>query len=120
MFTIDPLIIHDLRNPLGTVSACAEMLIDMPLAPDHAKRLGCNIYKVAGRMRELLDELAGVKQTPWRRCPQAERQKSPEGKPEIARSSRWKTRAPEFLQSFTTAYSSHSLLRERKTVWGWD
>jgi len=58
MFNIDPLIIHDLRNPLGTVSACAEMLIDMPLTPDHAKRLGRNIHKAADRMRELLAELA--------------------------------------------------------------
>jgi signal transduction histidine kinase len=68
MFNIDPLIIHDLRNPLGTVSACAEMLIDMPLTPDHAKRLGRNIHKAAGRMRELLAELAGGTQTAVENC----------------------------------------------------
>jgi K+-sensing histidine kinase KdpD len=64
-FAIDPLstfIIHDLRNPLEAICACAEMLIDLHLTPEHAKRLGRNIHKAAGRMRELLSDLVGVTQ----------------------------------------------------------
>jgi signal transduction histidine kinase len=62
---IDPLstsIIHDLRNPLAAICAAAEMLTDPHLTPDHAKRLRRNINKAAGRMRELLADLTGVKQ----------------------------------------------------------
>ena len=64
-FAIDPIctsIIHDLRNPLGAIYACAEMLIDLPLTPETAKRLGRNIHKAAGRMRELLADLVGMTQ----------------------------------------------------------
>ena len=68
ILTFDPLIIHDLRNPLGTVSACAEMLIGMPLTPDYAKRLGRNIHKAAGRMQDLPEELAGGTQTAVESC----------------------------------------------------
>jgi signal transduction histidine kinase len=65
MFTADSLsisIIHDLRNPLASICACAEMLTDLGLTPDHANRLGLNICKAAGRMRELLADLVGVTQ----------------------------------------------------------
>jgi signal transduction histidine kinase len=65
MFTPDPLsmsIIHDLRNPLAAICACAEMLNDPQLCPDHVKRLGGNIHKAACRMRELLADLVGVTQ----------------------------------------------------------
>jgi two-component system, NtrC family, sensor histidine kinase HydH len=65
MFTADPLsmsIIHDLRNPLAAISACAEMLNDPELSPDHVKRLGGNIHKAAGQMRGLLADLLGVTQ----------------------------------------------------------
>lgn len=55
-------IIHDLRNPLAVIYASAEMLIQLNLAPDHAQRLGRNIHKAAGRMRELLADLIGVTQ----------------------------------------------------------
>lgn len=64
-FAIDPLctsIIHDLRNPLAAICACAEMLIDLHLTPENAKRLGRNIHKAAGRMQELLSDLLGVTQ----------------------------------------------------------
>jgi signal transduction histidine kinase len=62
---IEPLstsIIHDLRNPLAAICASAEMLTELHLTPDHAMRLGRNIHIAAGRMRELLADLAGVTQ----------------------------------------------------------
>ena len=51
-------IVHDLRNPLGTVFAGAEMLIQLDPASAQGKRLAANIYRAAGRMRELLADLA--------------------------------------------------------------
>ena len=51
-------IVHDLRNPLGTVFAGAEMLMELDPASPHFKRLAANIYRAAGRMRELLADLA--------------------------------------------------------------
>jgi signal transduction histidine kinase len=53
-------IVHDIRNPLGTVFAGAEMLLDLDPASPHFKRLTANIYRAAGRMRELLADLADV------------------------------------------------------------
>jgi signal transduction histidine kinase len=51
-------IVHDLRNPLGTVFAGAEMLMHLDPASTQGKRLAANIYRAAGRMRELLADLA--------------------------------------------------------------
>ena len=53
-------IVHDLRNPLGTVFAGAEMLMQLDPASTQGKRLAANIYRAAGRMRELLADLAGA------------------------------------------------------------
>jgi signal transduction histidine kinase len=53
-------IVHDLRNPLGTVFAGAEMLMELDPAPTQVKRLAANIYRAAGRMRELLADLSGA------------------------------------------------------------
>src|SRR6267143_7326045 len=53
-------IVHDLRNPLGTICAGAEMLMDLDSTPIQVKRLAANIYRAAGRMRELLADLTGV------------------------------------------------------------
>jgi signal transduction histidine kinase len=53
-------IVHDLRNPLGTVFAGAEMLMRLDPASAQAKRLTANIYRAASRMRELLADLAAV------------------------------------------------------------
>jgi signal transduction histidine kinase len=53
-------IIHDLRNPLGSIYAAAEMLIDLDSGPTQVKRLATNIYRAAGRMRELLADLNSV------------------------------------------------------------
>jgi signal transduction histidine kinase len=46
---------HDLRNPLGTIYAGAEMLMDLDPSPT-VKRLAGNIYRAAGRLRDLLAE----------------------------------------------------------------
>jgi signal transduction histidine kinase len=53
-------IVHDLRNPLGTVFAGAEMLMHLDPASTQGKRLAANIYRAAGRMRELLADLASA------------------------------------------------------------
>lgn len=53
-------IVHDLKKPLGTVSAGVEMLMELDLAPTEVKRLAANIRCAAGRMRELLADLAGA------------------------------------------------------------
>jgi len=50
-------IVHDLRNPLAAIYAAAEMLIELHAGPTQAKRLATNIYRAAGRMRELLADL---------------------------------------------------------------
>jgi signal transduction histidine kinase len=61
-------IVHDLRNPLGTVFAGAEMLMQLDPASTQAKRLAANIYRAAGRMRELLADLAGGNQSTCEVC----------------------------------------------------
>src|SRR5580700_2261001 len=53
-------IVHDLRNPLGTVFASAEMLMELDPASPNFRRLAANIYRAAVRMRELLADLAGA------------------------------------------------------------
>src|SRR6202042_3226076 len=53
-------ILHDLRNPLGAGFAGAEMLMQLDPASTQGKRLATNIYRAAGRMRELLADLAGA------------------------------------------------------------
>jgi signal transduction histidine kinase len=50
-------IIHDLRNPLGAICAAAEILMDLDPGPTQVKRLATNIYRAAGRMRELLADV---------------------------------------------------------------
>jgi signal transduction histidine kinase len=53
-------IVHDLRNPLSAIYAAAEMLIDVDPEPTQVNRLATNIYRAAGRMRELLADLNRV------------------------------------------------------------
>ena len=53
-------IVHDLRNPLGTVIAGSEMLMELDLTPAQVKRLASNILRSAGRMRELVADLVGA------------------------------------------------------------
>ena len=52
-------IVHDLWNPLGAIYAAAEMLIEAH-GPTQVRRLATNIYRAAGRMRELLADLNSV------------------------------------------------------------
>jgi len=53
-------ILHDLRNPVGTIYAGAEMLMMLDTAPNQVKRLAANMQRAAGRMRELLIDLASA------------------------------------------------------------
>ena len=52
-------IVHDLRNPVATIYAATEMLMDVD-TPIEVKRLAANMYRAAGRMRELLAEVTCV------------------------------------------------------------
>jgi signal transduction histidine kinase len=53
-------LVHDLRNPLGAIHTAAEMLMEAEAGPAHVKRLATNIFRAAGRMRELLADLNSV------------------------------------------------------------
>jgi signal transduction histidine kinase len=53
-------ILHDLRNPVGTIYAGAELLMTLDTAPNQVKRLAANMHRAAGRMRELLTDLTSV------------------------------------------------------------
>src|SRR5260370_39406688 len=53
-------IFHDLRNPLATIYAAAEMLMDLDPEPTEVKRLATNMYCAASRMRKLLEDLSSV------------------------------------------------------------
>src|SRR5580693_6407522 len=53
-------ILHDLRNPVGTIYAGAEMLMTLDTTPNQVKRLAANMHRAAGRMRELLTDLAST------------------------------------------------------------
>ena len=51
-------IVHDLRNPLTAISAGTQMLMNCKLAPAEVKRLAANMDRAAGRMRELITDIA--------------------------------------------------------------
>jgi two-component system, NtrC family, sensor histidine kinase PilS len=53
-------ILHDLRNPVGTIYAGAEMLMAVHITPKQVKRLAANMHRAACRMRELLADLTSV------------------------------------------------------------
>src|SRR5580704_3489503 len=53
-------ILHDLRNPVGTIYAGAEMLMTLDTAPNQVERLAANMHRAAGRIRELLTDLASA------------------------------------------------------------
>jgi signal transduction histidine kinase len=53
-------ILHDLRNPVGTICAGAEMLMALDTMPTQVRRLAANMHRAAGRMRELLIDLASA------------------------------------------------------------
>jgi two-component system sensor histidine kinase PilS (NtrC family) len=49
--------LHDLRNPLSTIYASAELLTEFRLASPQVERLAANIYRAACRMRDILADL---------------------------------------------------------------
>jgi K+-sensing histidine kinase KdpD len=53
-------ILHDLRNPLGTICAGAELLMDLDSTSTQVKRLAGNMYHAACRTRQLLADLASI------------------------------------------------------------
>jgi signal transduction histidine kinase len=53
-------ILHDLRNPLATISAGTEMLMDLDSLPTQVKRLAANMCHAAGRIRQLLADLPSI------------------------------------------------------------
>jgi signal transduction histidine kinase len=52
-------IVHDLRNPVATIYASAEMLICVESLPSPIKRLATNIHRASERLNELLADLSG-------------------------------------------------------------
>jgi signal transduction histidine kinase len=64
-------ILHDLRNPLASISACAEMLMDPHVVPERVKRIGRIIQNAAERMHEQLASLIDTREamlTPLEIC----------------------------------------------------
>jgi signal transduction histidine kinase len=53
-------ILHDLRNPLTTICAGAELLMDVDYNSTEVKRLAARLCHAAGRMRQLLADLPSV------------------------------------------------------------
>jgi len=51
---------HDLRNPLGVVSASAELLLELPLTEDEVRSQAEVISRSAQRMRQLTEDLLDV------------------------------------------------------------
>jgi signal transduction histidine kinase len=52
--------VHDLRNPLAAIYGCAEMLLEADFDPAQTQRVASNIYRAAGRMRELLADAVTI------------------------------------------------------------
>lgn len=50
-------VVHDLRNPLASLYAGAEMLVDNDLPPQQIKRLARNMYQASRGMMEILGDL---------------------------------------------------------------
>lgn len=51
------IVVHDLRNPLASIYAGAEMLVDNDLPPAQIKRLAHNMYQASRGVLEILQEL---------------------------------------------------------------
>jgi nitrogen-specific signal transduction histidine kinase len=49
--------IHDFRNPLGTIRSASEILLDVDVNAAQLKRLARNMHHAATRMQELLTDL---------------------------------------------------------------
>src|SRR3569833_3127513 len=55
-------VIHDLRNPVATISAGTELLMDMNLTCAQSRRVISNIYRASRRVEQLLEDLIGISQ----------------------------------------------------------
>lgn len=53
-------VVHDLRNPLASIYAGAEMLVDNDLPATQIKRLARNMYRASQGVMEILGELRSV------------------------------------------------------------
>jgi PAS domain S-box-containing protein len=53
---------HDLRNPVGTIAAAAELLADVPLPPEQRGEHLEIIYRAADRINRLIQDLLDVAQ----------------------------------------------------------
>jgi signal transduction histidine kinase len=53
-------LLHDIRNPLGTLCAGTEILMDLDAASPQVKRLATNMHRAAERIRDLLADLGRV------------------------------------------------------------
>ena len=53
-------ILHDLRNPVATIYASSEILMNSNVGPSEIKRLVGNMHAAAARMRKLLTEVVCV------------------------------------------------------------
>src|ERR1700719_2532947 len=53
-------ILHDLRNPVGTIYAGAEMVMTLDATPNQVTPLAANIPRAAGRRRKLFLDLASA------------------------------------------------------------
>ena len=51
---------HDLRNPLGTISAAADLMLDVALAPETERRHLAIIRRSSRRMNRLIEDLLDV------------------------------------------------------------
>jgi two-component system sensor histidine kinase PilS (NtrC family) len=53
-------LVHDLRNPIATISTGAELLMSMNVACPQSRRLALNIYRGSARVERLVQELVSV------------------------------------------------------------
>jgi signal transduction histidine kinase len=53
-------LLHDMRNPLGTICAGAELLMNLDSASSQVKRLAANLSRAAARMRQMLHDLTSI------------------------------------------------------------
>ena len=53
-------LVHDLRNPIATISAGAELLMSMNVACPQSRRLASNIHRASVRVEGLVQELLRV------------------------------------------------------------
>src|SRR5262252_2828144 len=58
--TVTSLLFHDLRSPLSAIYGGAEMLLDGRLSPADSRRVASNMHRAAGRMGELIADVARI------------------------------------------------------------